>query len=106
MCCISRYGRYVEGTGSVMQGCVETEVGLDFSTGTFILLFKVCFATFVIVSVLRGFVVCALQMESVFTGLDQCAEDEKLQRLLKLKLRYFTPREVANLMGFPQSFSK
>ncbi|XP_034004162.1 tRNA (cytosine(38)-C(5))-methyltransferase [Trematomus bernacchii] len=69
VCFTKGYGRYVEGTGSVMQGCVETE------------------------------------MESVFTGLDQCAEDEKLQRLLKLKLRYFTPREVANLMGFPQSFT-
>ncbi|XP_041817384.1 tRNA (cytosine(38)-C(5))-methyltransferase isoform X2 [Chelmon rostratus] len=63
------YGRYVEGTGSVLQCCMETE------------------------------------MESVFRGLDQCSGQEKLQRLLKLKLRYFTPREVANLMGFPQSFS-
>ncbi|XP_031156004.1 tRNA (cytosine(38)-C(5))-methyltransferase isoform X2 [Sander lucioperca] len=45
------------------------------------------------------------KMDSVFGGLDQCSEEEKLQRLLKLKLRYFTPREVANLMGFPQSFS-
>lgn len=45
-------------------------------------------------------------MESVFIGLDQYSEEEKLQRLLKLKLRYFTPREVANLMGFPQSFCK
>ncbi|XP_068437837.1 tRNA (cytosine(38)-C(5))-methyltransferase isoform X2 [Clinocottus analis] len=63
------YGRYVEGTGSVLQCCTETE------------------------------------MEDVFRGLDQLSEDEKLQKLLKLKLRYFTPREVANLMGFPQSFS-
>ncbi|XP_008290158.1 tRNA (cytosine(38)-C(5))-methyltransferase isoform X1 [Stegastes partitus] len=45
------------------------------------------------------------KIESVFTGLDQLSEEEKLQRLVKLKLRYFTPREVANLMGFPQSFS-
>uniref|UniRef100_A0AAQ4RLZ5 tRNA (cytosine(38)-C(5))-methyltransferase n=1 Tax=Gasterosteus aculeatus aculeatus TaxID=481459 RepID=A0AAQ4RLZ5_GASAC len=44
-------------------------------------------------------------MESVFAGLDQMSEDDKLQQLLKLKLRYFSPREVANLMGFPQSFS-
>ncbi|KAK5849713.1 hypothetical protein PBY51_014025 [Eleginops maclovinus] len=69
VCFTKGYGRYVEGTGSVLQGSVETG------------------------------------MESVFTGLDQCSEDEKLQRLLKLKLRYFTPREVANLMGFPQSFT-
>ncbi|XP_039979327.1 tRNA (cytosine(38)-C(5))-methyltransferase-like [Xiphias gladius] len=45
------------------------------------------------------------EMETVFTSLDEYSEEEKLQRLLKLKLRYFTPREVANLMGFPQSFS-
>uniref|UniRef100_A0A7N8WLW2 tRNA (cytosine(38)-C(5))-methyltransferase n=1 Tax=Mastacembelus armatus TaxID=205130 RepID=A0A7N8WLW2_9TELE len=63
------YGRYVEGTGSVLQCSEETE------------------------------------MQSVFRGLDQHSEEDKLQRLLKLKLRYFTPREVANLMGFPQSFS-
>uniref|UniRef100_A0A3P8STT8 tRNA (cytosine(38)-C(5))-methyltransferase n=1 Tax=Amphiprion percula TaxID=161767 RepID=A0A3P8STT8_AMPPE len=69
VCFTKGYGRYVEGTGSVLQSSVETEV------------------------------------ESVFMGLDQCSEEEKLQRLSKLKLRYFTPREVANLMGFPQSFS-
>ncbi|XP_078136823.1 tRNA (cytosine(38)-C(5))-methyltransferase isoform X4 [Sander vitreus] len=69
VCFTKGYGRYVEGTGSVLQCCMETE------------------------------------MDHVFGGLDQCSEEEKLQRLLKLKLRYFTPREVANLMGFPQSFS-
>ncbi|XP_041824142.1 tRNA (cytosine(38)-C(5))-methyltransferase isoform X2 [Melanotaenia boesemani] len=63
------YGRYVEGTGSVLQTCMET------------------------------------QIDAVFSGLDQLSEEEKLQQLLKLKLRYFTPREVANLMGFPHSFS-
>lgn len=62
--------------------------------------------TFFHASVLKACVLCALQMESVFRGLDQYSEEEKLQRLLKLKLRYFTPREVANLMGFPQSFCK
>ncbi|XP_070842443.1 tRNA (cytosine(38)-C(5))-methyltransferase isoform X2 [Chaetodon trifascialis] len=69
ICFTKGYGRYVEGTGSVLQCCMETE------------------------------------LESVFRGLDQYSEEEKLQRLLKLKLRYFTPREVANFMGFPQSFS-
>lgn len=48
--------------------------------------------------------VCDVQ--AVFPRLDQCSEEEKVQRLLELKLRYFTPREVANLMGFPQSFCK
>ncbi|XP_053198010.1 tRNA (cytosine(38)-C(5))-methyltransferase isoform X2 [Scomber japonicus] len=69
VCFTKGYGRYVEGTGSVLQCCMETE------------------------------------LESVFRGLDQYTEEEKLQQLLKLKLRYFTPREVANLMGFPQNFS-
>ncbi|KAM9847950.1 tRNA (cytosine(38)-C(5))-methyltransferase [Aulostomus maculatus] len=69
VCFTKGYGRYVEGTGSVLQCCLETK------------------------------------MESVFKGLDQLSNEEKLQRLSKLKLRYFTPREVANLMGFPQSFS-
>lgn len=57
-------------------------------------------------SVLEIFALCSVQMQSVFAGLDQCSEEEKLQRLSTLKLRYFTPREVANLMGFPQSFCK
>ncbi len=60
----------------------------------------------VYVGELKAAAVCALQMESVFRGLDQCSEEEKLQRLLTLKLRYFTPREVANLMGFPPSLCK
>ncbi|TWW71478.1 tRNA (cytosine(38)-C(5))-methyltransferase [Takifugu flavidus] len=64
-----RYRKYVEGTGSVLQCCLDTSV------------------------------------EDVFPSLDQCSEEEKVQRLLDLKLRYFTPREVANLMGFPQSFT-
>ncbi|XP_074549717.1 tRNA (cytosine(38)-C(5))-methyltransferase [Halichoeres trimaculatus] len=69
VCFTKGYGRYVEGTGSVLQSSTEVE------------------------------------LESVFRGLDQLSEEEKLQRLSKLKLRHFTPREVANLMGFPQNFS-
>lgn len=69
VCFTKGYGRYVEGTGSVLQSCMEVE------------------------------------LESVFRDLDQLSEEEKLKQLLKLKLRYFTPREVANLMGFPQNFS-
>lgn len=42
----------------------------------------------------------------MFARLDQCSEEEQVQRLLELKLRYFTPREVANLMGFPPTFCK
>lgn len=49
---------------------------------------------------------CVLQVERVFLSLEQCSEEEKVQKLLQLKLRYFTPREVANLMGFPPTFCK
>lgn len=43
-------------------------------------------------------------LECVFRGLEEHSEEERLRRLQTLQLRYFTPREVANLMGFPQSF--
>ncbi|XP_061127253.1 tRNA (cytosine(38)-C(5))-methyltransferase-like isoform X8 [Syngnathus typhle] len=68
ICFTKGYGRYVEGTGSVLQCDLETEI------------------------------------ECVFKNLDQFSEEEKLQQLQGLKLRYFTPREVANIMGFPKSF--
>lgn len=69
ICFTKGYGRFVEGTGSVLQSCEGSEV------------------------------------QSVFSGLQQVSEEEQLQRLRKLKLRYFSPREVANLMGFPLCFS-
>ncbi|KAG7219562.1 hypothetical protein INR49_018989 [Caranx melampygus] len=70
VCFTKGYGRYVEGTGSVLQSCTN------------------------------------IQVDCVFSDLDQVSEDEKVQKLLKLKLRYFSPREVANLMGFPPHFSE
>lgn len=36
-----------------------------------------------------------------YKGVD---EEQQLQLLHSLKLRYFSPREVANLMGFPSNF--
>lgn len=69
VCFTKGYGRYVEGTGSVLQSSTEAE------------------------------------MEYVFRGLEEQSEEERLSRLQTLQLRYFTPREVANLMGFPQSFA-
>lgn len=45
-------------------------------------------------------------MEEAFRSLEQQPEEEKLRRLQRLKLRYFTPREIANLMGFPADFSE
>uniref|UniRef100_A0A8C6UDB1 tRNA (cytosine(38)-C(5))-methyltransferase n=1 Tax=Neogobius melanostomus TaxID=47308 RepID=A0A8C6UDB1_9GOBI len=69
ICFTKGYGRYVEGTGSVLQSSTEAET------------------------------------ESVFRGLEEHSEEERLRRLQTLQLRYFTPREVANLMGFPQGFA-
>lgn len=45
-----------------------------------------------------------LQLESVFKSFDDLSEDEKLKNLSMLQLRYFTPREIANLHGFPPKF--
>ncbi|KAF6722139.1 tRNA (cytosine(38)-C(5))-methyltransferase [Oryzias melastigma] len=69
VCFTKGYGRYVEGTGSVLQSCVDSEV------------------------------------QSVFTELELLSEEDRLQQLMSLRLRYFTPREVANLMCFPPCFS-
>lgn len=46
---------------------------------------------------------------AIDVSLDECFEkfrlnDEDVKYLYPLKLRYFTPREVSNLMGFPQEF--
>ncbi|TSK34884.1 tRNA (cytosine(38)-C(5))-methyltransferase [Bagarius yarrelli] len=46
-----------------------------------------------------------VELESIFKSLDMLSDEEKLKQLSQLKLRYFTPREIANLMGFPPQFS-
>ncbi|XP_072535793.1 tRNA (cytosine(38)-C(5))-methyltransferase [Salminus brasiliensis] len=46
-----------------------------------------------------------VELESVFKSLEVLSEEEKLKQLSRLKLRYFTPREIANLMGFPPHFT-
>ncbi|NWY15982.1 TRDMT methyltransferase, partial [Aphelocoma coerulescens] len=45
-----------------------------------------------------------VELESVFKHIDNLTEEEKLMKLSTLKLRYFTPREIANLHGFPLEF--
>ncbi|NXL00383.1 TRDMT methyltransferase, partial [Mesembrinibis cayennensis] len=45
-----------------------------------------------------------VQLESVFKHIEELPEEEKLVKLSTLKLRYFTPREIANLHGFPPEF--
>ncbi|XP_059828165.1 tRNA (cytosine(38)-C(5))-methyltransferase isoform X2 [Hypanus sabinus] len=46
-----------------------------------------------------------VELALVFLSFESLSEDEKLTQLAKLKLRYFTPREIANLHGFPPEFS-
>lgn len=45
-----------------------------------------------------------VEIDSAFKALETLPEEEKLATLSSLKLRYFTPREIANLHGFPQKF--
>ncbi|XP_038611860.1 tRNA (cytosine(38)-C(5))-methyltransferase isoform X2 [Tachyglossus aculeatus] len=45
-----------------------------------------------------------VQIEDVYESLETLPEEEKLRKLSTLKLRYFTPREIANLHGFPPEF--
>lgn len=45
-----------------------------------------------------------LQIEYIYNSLTNLSQEEKLTKLLMLKLRYFTPREIANLLGFPPDF--
>ncbi|NXF03044.1 TRDMT methyltransferase, partial [Smithornis capensis] len=45
-----------------------------------------------------------VQLESVFKHIEELPDEDKLMKLSTLKLRYFTPREIANLHGFPLEF--
>ncbi|XP_051465376.1 tRNA (cytosine(38)-C(5))-methyltransferase isoform X1 [Apus apus] len=45
-----------------------------------------------------------VELESVFKHIEELPEEEKLMKWSTLKLRYFTPREIANLHGFPLEF--
>lgn len=45
-------------------------------------------------------------MEAAFKSPERLSDEEKLNQLSRLKLRYFSPREIANLMGFPKHFSE
>ncbi|XP_076827988.1 tRNA (cytosine(38)-C(5))-methyltransferase [Brachyhypopomus gauderio] len=46
-----------------------------------------------------------VELETVFKSIEGLSDEEKLKLLSQLKLRYFTPREIANLMGFPSHFT-
>ncbi|XP_075443612.1 tRNA (cytosine(38)-C(5))-methyltransferase isoform X2 [Ascaphus truei] len=45
-----------------------------------------------------------VEIGSVYKSLETLSEEEKLEKLSTLKMRYFTPREIANLHGFPPEF--
>ncbi|XP_053429154.1 tRNA (cytosine(38)-C(5))-methyltransferase isoform X2 [Nycticebus coucang] len=45
-----------------------------------------------------------VQMESIYKSLTDLSQEEKITKLLMLKLRYFTPKEIANILGFPPEF--
>ncbi|XP_007934522.1 tRNA (cytosine(38)-C(5))-methyltransferase [Orycteropus afer afer] len=45
-----------------------------------------------------------VQIENIYKSLSNLSEEEKITKLLMLKLRYFTPKEIANLLGFPPEF--
>ncbi|XP_054446523.1 tRNA (cytosine(38)-C(5))-methyltransferase [Pteronotus mesoamericanus] len=68
MCFTKGYGRYIEGTGSVLQTAEDVKI------------------------------------EDIYKSLTNLSQEEKIKKLLMLKLRYFTPKEIANLLGFPPEF--
>ncbi|XP_040307238.1 tRNA (cytosine(38)-C(5))-methyltransferase isoform X2 [Herpailurus yagouaroundi] len=45
-----------------------------------------------------------VQIENVYKSLTNLSQEEKITKLSMLKLRYFTPKEIANLLGFPPDF--
>ncbi|XP_021011821.1 tRNA (cytosine(38)-C(5))-methyltransferase [Mus caroli] len=45
-----------------------------------------------------------VQIEDIYKSLPDLPPEEKIAKLSMLKLRYFTPKEIANLQGFPPEF--
>uniref|UniRef100_A0A8C6HXM1 tRNA (cytosine(38)-C(5))-methyltransferase n=1 Tax=Mus spicilegus TaxID=10103 RepID=A0A8C6HXM1_MUSSI len=45
-----------------------------------------------------------VQIENIYKSLPDLPPEEKIAKLSMLKLRYFTPKEIANLQGFPPEF--
>ena len=90
-CCFTKgYGRYVEGTGSILNP--ENMNILEYYEKY---------------EKLKG----DSQNQELFNQNQNQNENERNENdsgiknpLLDLKLRYFTPREIANLMAFPQDF--
>ncbi|XP_047280652.1 tRNA (cytosine(38)-C(5))-methyltransferase isoform X7 [Homo sapiens] len=47
-----------------------------------------------------------VQVENIYKSLTNLSQEEQITKLLILKLRYFTPKEIANLLGFPPEFDE
>ncbi|KAM6161905.1 tRNA (cytosine(38)-C(5))-methyltransferase isoform 4-T4 [Erethizon dorsatum] len=45
-----------------------------------------------------------VQIETIYKSLTNLPQEEQITKLSMLKLRYFTPKEIANLLGFPPEF--
>ncbi|XP_013000004.1 tRNA (cytosine(38)-C(5))-methyltransferase isoform X3 [Cavia porcellus] len=45
-----------------------------------------------------------VQIEAIYKSLTNLPQEEQIAKLSMLKLRYFTPKEIANLLGFPPEF--
>lgn len=45
------------------------------------------------------------EIDEIYEKLDQTNEEEYLENAKTLQLRFFTPKEVARLMSFPENFS-
>uniref|UniRef100_A0A8D2DHQ1 tRNA aspartic acid methyltransferase 1 n=1 Tax=Sciurus vulgaris TaxID=55149 RepID=A0A8D2DHQ1_SCIVU len=45
-----------------------------------------------------------VQIETIYKSLTNLPQEDKITKLSMLKLRYFTPKEIANLLGFPPEF--
>uniref|UniRef100_A0A914VS76 tRNA (cytosine(38)-C(5))-methyltransferase n=1 Tax=Plectus sambesii TaxID=2011161 RepID=A0A914VS76_9BILA len=75
-CFTKSYTQYAGGTGSVL--CTNDDVQTD-----------------------------NIKTSSLFERYEKCVDDEERIALLRpLGLRFFTPREVANIMGFPSTFEQ
>ncbi|KAJ2959903.1 hypothetical protein NQZ79_g4717 [Umbelopsis isabellina] len=93
-CCFTKgYYHYVEATGSILQ--VNEAGNNSFAAPTD--------DTF---NLLQDWKDSAREIDASGTPAKPSADGEQqiLETLRELQLRYFTPREVANLMGFPASF--
>ncbi|XP_050406035.1 tRNA (cytosine(38)-C(5))-methyltransferase [Patella vulgata] len=77
MCFTKRYGHYINGAGPIIQ--MSNNV-LEFKDA------------------------CELKSKTVSKNSREFWQDEEMEIIRRLKLRYFTPREVANLLCFPNDF--